>query len=1013
MLDLYQVGCSARLLYRLGQAHRALARHSSRYQVETPNFIRRWRQLLLPLIVGAGGIALSAMLAHETRVKNNAFIQDRLNGELRFVEDKISARLRQGEQALLGVRGLFYAAGDHPVSKDMFTKYYESLLAQMDAGAGTLGYIERVTRDEEPDFLRRARTEFPSFKIWQINPHSGDRHVIRLIEPGDIYDASLGFDFASEDDRRRVAEDSARSGSAVASAPTPSLLNSIRQHSVFFMMLPIYRGGARPDTESSRLEMIEGWVSVGLTTDQLIPTDFIDQEALHLTITDVTENRAEIKLHESSSGDTSNRKVFTRPRVVDLYGRRWNIELAAHPKFVAGLNLTSPASVFLLGAIFSVSLAISANAIARAAARRKTMENEARYRSIIDASPIPCAINDDAGNISFLNRAFVETFGYRREDIPTLADWWPKAYPDPEYRSWVAAEWAARLDKARALGVPFEPVELRIRTKSGAVRSVMGGAASLDAHFAGEHLVTLQDVTEQKRSEAYVWKLSSRLQLALDVSGAGIWEWDIPNDALTWDATMYRLYGLEPRDSVSAYRSWLAGVHPEDSARAHAATQVALDGTKPYDQEFRVVWPNGEVRWIRAQAAVQRDLSGAPISMIGINRDITEEKNTEDRLRQSERIKALGQLTAGVAHDFNNLLYVISGNLELLADRKGDRPETKRFLDAALRATEQGANLTQRLLSFARKQTLAPAVIDLGAEVKSQSEMLRRAIPEAISLEVITPSEPVPVFADKNQLGNALINLVANARDAMKQGGKLIISVGVETRRETERTADADALPSGSYGVISARDTGCGMSHEVLNRAFDPFFTTKADGKGSGLGLSMVYGFMRQSKGKAELSSEVGKGTTAKLLFPLVESAEHALGNASASHAAAPWVSRHKVLIVDDMPEVLEVVSTQLSEIGFKVATAADGPSALAIIRSSSDLDLLVTDIGLPGGMSGLELAEAATACCPRIKVITMTGYNSPEKSGPGNARKSWVNLKKPVSRSVLTASLNELFDQG
>jgi len=413
----------------------------------------------------------------------------------------------------------------------------------------------------------------------------------------------------------------------------------------------------------------------------------------------------------------------------------------------------------------------------------------------------------------------------------------------------------------------------------------------------------------------------------------------------------------------------------------------------------------GEIRYLDTWKAALCDEEGNPEYLLGISLDVTSRKSTEEHLRQAQKLEAVGKLTAGVAHDFNNLLAVIQGSLDLMGEEVQGVPRLSKCLEMALNATVRGAALTQHLLSFARKQTLSPTLTDLGAEVRGVTTLLRRTIPASVAIDVIINPQPISVRVDKDQLGNALINLAVNARDAMKDGGVLLISVDIEERKK------AEALPNGCYGVITVQDTGSGMSAEILAKAFDPFFTTKGVGQGSGLGLSMVYGFMHQSNGKVELSSVVGKGTTVKLLFPLNDQKKGEEDDTVAT--SGPVLSAAKgrtVLLVDDLPDVRWVISEQLTSLDFEVTAVADGPSALAALK---EFDLLVTDLGLPGGMNGMELAKTVAAKIPGIKVVTMSGYNDLQASSSHEPQPGWKHLRKPFKRSVLVEVTNELFGKG
>ena len=353
--------------------------------------------------------------------------------------------------------------------------------------------------------------------------------------------------------------------------------------------------------------------------------------------------------------------------------------------------------------------------------------------------------------------------------------------------------------------------------------------------------------------------------------------------------------------------------------------------------------------------------------------EINQRQQAEEALRQAQKLEAVGQLTGGVAHDFNNLLTVVIGNLDHLARLLPVGHESSRHIEAALRGALRGATLTERLLAFARRQPLAPKVISVNRLVAGMSDLLRRTIGEAVSIETVLAGGLWSTFVDGNQLENALINLALNARDAMPEGGRLTL--------ETANTYLDDAyvdrhgeLDAGQYVGIFVTDTGAGMSGETVAQAFEPFFTTKEIGQGTGLGLSQVYGFIKQSGGHVKIYSEIGQGTTVKLYLPRHYGAE-AVDDQSVEVNELPRGNGEQVLVVEDDPDVRDYTMEIVAYLGYQVVGAPDGPSALQILKARPDTQLLFTDVGLPGGMNGRTLSDEAVRRNPRLKVLFTTGY--------------------------------------
>jgi PAS domain S-box-containing protein len=393
----------------------------------------------------------------------------------------------------------------------------------------------------------------------------------------------------------------------------------------------------------------------------------------------------------------------------------------------------------------------------------------------------------------------------------------------------------------------------------------------------------------------------------------------------------------------------------------------------------------------------------------GFIRDITIRAKMEEDLRQAQKMEAIGQLTGGVAHDFNNLLTVISGNLEMLA-RHVERSEGREMLAEAREATELGARLANRLLAFGRRQPLIPKAIDLSALVDGMTDLLRRSLGATIEVETRLARNLPMTMSDPGQVENALLNLAINARDAIPDGGRLII----ETSEIEIGAGDASRyldVAAGRYLMLAVTDTGRGMSEDVRRRAFEPFFSTKGPGAGSGLGLSMIYGFVKQSGGHAELESELGRGTTARLYLPALERS----GERTKVRATGPAAQRARgeiVLVVEDDPRVRRVSVRRLKELGYTVVEADSGPAALAVIDRNQSIDLIFTDIVMPGGMTGVELAREARTRRPDLKILFTSGYAEPSifKGGLPTENAGW--LGKPFSTADLAAKLRDLLER-
>ncbi len=392
--------------------------------------------------------------------------------------------------------------------------------------------------------------------------------------------------------------------------------------------------------------------------------------------------------------------------------------------------------------------------------------------------------------------------------------------------------------------------------------------------------------------------------------------------------------------------------------------------------------------------------------LLEIVRDTTERKSLENQLRQVQRMDTVGRLTGGIAHDFNNILAIVIGNLDLLRERLNDGSEDAEMAEEALAAATHGAELGRRLLAFARKQHLEPASIDLNERLPSIIAWLRRVLGENIRLDVHPSPDLWPALVDPTQVDDAIVNLAINARDAMEGGGTLTIETGNVILDEDYARQNVE-VTAGEYVMLAVSDTGTGMSIEVMARAFEPFYTTKPEGKGTGLGLSQVYGWAKQSGGHIKIYSEIGHGTTVKLYLPRA-CARDGEARETPTEAEAVLHGQERIFVVEDNPSVRSTVLRQLRELGYSTIEAEDGPSALAMARDGTEFHLLLTDVVMPGGMTGYELAESMAKLRPELKVLFTSGYTE-LAAGSGQAGRAGPLLSKPYRKQDLGKALRGL----
>jgi PAS domain S-box-containing protein len=535
-----------------------------------------------------------------------------------------------------------------------------------------------------------------------------------------------------------------------------------------------------------------------------------------------------------------------------------------------------------------------------------------------------------------------------------------------------------------------------------------------DGELVGFAKIT-RDLTERKLAEEALQQSEQQFRLLVQgVSDYAIYMLDQDGRVSSWNRGAERIKGYTAAEIIGEHFSRF--YTEEDQAAGVPAT--ALE-TATREGRFEIegwrVRKDGSRFWANAVLDAVRDDAGQVIGFAKITRDITERREAEEELRkarealfQSQKMEAVGQLTGGVAHDFNNLLTVIIGGLETIKRSKpADEVRISRAVDMSLHAASRAAGLTARLLAFSRKQPLHPAPTDLNLLVRTMSDLLHRTLGEQVELESVLSPRLWKIEVDQNQLESAILNLAVNARDAMPNGGKLTIETANTYLDESYVARDSE-VTVGQYVLVAVTDTGSGISTEALVRVFEPFFTTKEAGQGTGLGLSMVYGFVKQSKGHITIYSEPGEGTTVKLYFPRHHGEHEPEPVPAASYPAGS--EGEVVLVVEDNESVRSFSVMSLTELGYGVIEATDAQAALAIIASDQRVDLLFTDVVLPGA-SGRQLADEAHRMRPDLKVLYTTGYSKNAIVHHGRLDAGVHLLSKPFTFEQLANRVRDVID--
>ena len=560
-----------------------------------------------------------------------------------------------------------------------------------------------------------------------------------------------------------------------------------------------------------------------------------------------------------------------------------------------------------------------------------------------------------------------------------------------------------------------------IRPSDGAVRWI-AVKAEIERDGDGKALRLIGahiDITERRRAEEALRRLNETLeQQVAERTRERDRLWQVSEDFIGVADFSDRWVNINP--AATAILGWsreeffempISSLwHPEDAQATLSQRGQLIEGGRTVRFQNRYRHKDGSYRWLSWSSTAEAGC------IYAVGRDVTAERDaaetlrrTEDQLRQAQKMEAVGQLTGGIAHDFNNLLTGVIGSLDLMNKRIGQKrfADVERYATLAATSANRAAALTHRLLAFARRQPLDPKPVNANQLVHAIEELLRRTIGESIQLKIAAADGLWATFCDPHQLESAVLNLVINSRDAMPNGGTLTIETA-NTELDTVQAAGLRDVAPGQYVCLSVTDTGAGMSPAVRARAFDPFFTTKPLGQGTGLGLSMVYGFAHQSEGRVRIDSEVGQGTTVRLYLPRYRGAVEEATSAAASEESAKAQDGETVLVIEDETSVRELVVEVLHDLGYHALEARDGPSGLKILQTSARIDLLVSDIGLPG-MNGRQVAEAAREQRPDLKILFITGYAENAAMANGFLAPGMEMVTKPFAVDALAARIRDM----
>jgi two-component system cell cycle sensor histidine kinase/response regulator CckA len=642
---------------------------------------------------------------------------------------------------------------------------------------------------------------------------------------------------------------------------------------------------------------------------------------------------------------------------------------------------------------------------ARESAEQAQRRTEERYRTPADqVKDYAIFIMDDQGRHRSWNEGVHRMLGYEKAEFlaATSADLFT---PEDRAAGLPEQELAEAIAHDRSTGDQW-----LVRKDGSQLWASVSTARVNDRH--GQLLgfaKRIRDLSEMRRVEEELRRNQEALELAHEAAALGTWDHDLLTGELKWDARARALFGIRADDATLP--RWADVIHPDDLATTEQRQRNALAERKPFSAEYRVVWPDRTVHWIAAEGRGVEEPSGGATRMRGILLDITERKETEQRLEEVLRLEAIGRLAGGIAHDLNNMLAAILGFGDLLAQSFAVHDARRSDVDEIVRAARRSAELTRQLLAFARRELIQPRPLDLNAVVHGAETILRPVLGENVTLSLALAPDCGVIYADRARVEQILINLVLNARDAMPRGGRVTVETGTLSFDDVrgKRRVDADAPETSRYVMLAVRDTGHGMDAATLQRMWEPFFTTKPAGHGTGLGLSMVYGSVKQGGGFVWAESTPGEGTVIQAYWPEFHGQAEELpreGDASPVRGGS-----ERILVVED-DAVLRALSVRtLMQQGYACMAAESAEEGLAMLRAGAAADLLITDVVMPG-MSGGSLGELLEREQPGLPILYTSGFAGEDIVRRGLLAADRPFLQKPFTPGELARKAREVLDR-
>lgn len=966
-----------------------------------------------------------------------AYKKNEFEFQVREVVRRIERRMLNYEQVARAT--MAHMLGSMEIERGDFRSFIAALsLKEKFPGIQGVALVRIIPAPSLHQHELSQRTEIENYTVHPSGPRE-QYSAITHIEPfSGSNPRALGFDMLSEPTRRLAMERARDSGQAAASGKV-RLVQEIGgpEQSGIVMYLPVYRRGAPTTTVLERRAAIIGWVGAPFRmSDLMAGLDGERSNELNISIFDGSEMTANARLFISTSAgeEALHEPHFRTTQSIFVAGRPWHVSLRSAARFEQRLASDKASTIGAVGAVLSLLLTFlvwilaSGRGRAIAIAHRMTQQlsdSEFRWKYALEgAGDGVWDWNRATGEMVF-SRRWKEMLGYdEAEIVDSLEVWQRLRHPDDGPA--VDAILAQYLDSTDLL---YE-AEFRMRCKDGSWRWVLARGMAVERDVVGKPVRTIgthTDVTRSKRDAQTLRVVNDnliaekhRMQVLLDHSHDAFIALAPDGRVSDWNTKAEKMFGWQASEAIG--RDLATLIIPPEAQAAHNAGfwRFAASGHGTLVRnvvEVTAIHRSGKM--ITVELAIAGIPHGKGYAVSAFLRDISERKEAQrqeaeragaleearNALQHSQKLESVGKLTGGIAHDFNNVLHVIGANIQLMQMQSTHDDSVRKRLISMQSAVDRGAKLSSQLLSFARRQPLQPVVVDLRETLRSMEDLLERAVGERV--KTIVEADPAlwNTFVDPSQLANVILNLALNARDAIRGSGRLTIALDNVLLGGAGEPLVGDLAP-GQYVRLRMTDTGEGMNNEVAALAFEPFYTTKPVGQGTGLGLSMAYGFVKQSGGHIQLASEPGKGTSVSIYLQRID--------AVSRHVSTPKLEEAErgsefILVVEDDPDVLMTAVSTLKELGYNVLEAHDGEAALRIVQGGADIDLLFTDVVMPGPVSSTELAALAQRALPGISILFTSGYTRNALSTDGRLDPGIELLSKPYKREQLATRIRQV----